>query len=87
MIIIDTFNNINKFIKFVVLLYVPYRLECMSPINATLHDFELISQLNQFSDTNIANAVIQNIENNLDYINLSLQFFAIFDQIIPLRNI
>ena len=33
----------------------------MSPINATLNDFEFISQLNQFSDTNYANDVIQKI--------------------------
>ena len=55
-----------------------------SPISVTLNDFELISQLNAFSDTNIANAIIQKIENNLDYINLRL---AIFDKIIPLRNL
>ena len=35
----------------------PYWLECTtSPISATLNDFELISQLNQFSDTNYADA-------------------------------
>ena len=84
MIIDDTFNNIKKCIEFVVLLY---WLECTSPISATLNDFELISQLNQFSDTNIADAVIQKIENNLVYINSSLVTFAIFDKIIPLRNI
>ena len=31
--------------------------------------------------------IIQKIENNLDYINSSLATFAIFDKIIPLRNI
>ena len=56
MMIEDTFNNINKYIEFVVLVYVSFRLECTSQINATLNDFELISQLNQFSDTNIADA-------------------------------
>ena len=83
----ETFNNIKKFIEFVVLLYVPCWLECRSPISTTLNDFELLFQLNQFNDTNIANAVIQKIENNLDYINSSLATFAIFDKIIPLRNI
>ena len=56
-------------------------------ISVTLNDFELISQLNQFNDINIENAVIQKIENNLNYINSSLATFAIFDKIIPLRNI
>ena len=73
-------------VEFVVLLYIPYWLECTTPISATLNDFELISQLNQFSDTNIANAVILKIKNHLDYINSSLETFAIFDKIIPLRN-
>ena len=51
----------------------------MSPISATLNDLEFISQLNQFSDTNIANAVILKITNHLDYINSSLAVFALFD--------
>ena len=68
-------------------MYLLYPVECMSQISATLNDFELISQLNQISDTNIANVVIQKIENNLDYINSNLVIFAIFDKIIPLRNI
>ena len=59
----------------------------MSPISATLNDFELISQLNQLSDTNIANVVIQKIENNLDYINSNLVIFAIFDKKYLIRNI
>ena len=76
MMIDETFNIINKFIKFVVLLYVPFLLECTSPISSTLNHFELISQLNQFSDTNITDAVIQKIVNNLDYINSSLATFC-----------
>ena len=35
-----------------------HNVHCTSPISASLNDFELISQLNQFSDTNIANVVI-----------------------------
>ena len=54
---------------FVVLLYVPCRLEYRYPISATLNDFEFISQLNQISDTNYTNAVIQKIKNHLDYFN------------------
>ena len=39
-----------------------HNVHCTSPVSNTLNDFELISQLNQFSDTNIANVVIQKIE-------------------------
>ena len=35
----------------------------------------------------VANAVIQNIEKHLDYINSSLASFTIFYNKIPLRNI
>ena len=80
----ETFNHIKKCNEFVVLLYVPYWLECTSLISATLSDLEFISQLNQFSDTNIANAFIQKFENHLDYINSSLAAFALFDNRIPL---
>ena len=80
----ETFNHIKKFNEIVVLLYVPHWLECTYPISATLNDLEFISQLNQFSDTNIVNAVIQKFENHLDYINSSLAAFALFDNRIPL---
>ena len=43
-------------------------------------------QLNQFRDSNYANAVTQKIENHLIYFNSSLATFAIFDNGIPLRN-
>ena len=54
-----------------------YWLKCKSSIIDTLNDFEFISQLNKFSDTNYANAIIQKIDNNLDYINSSLVTFVI----------
>ena len=47
----ETFNNVNKCNEFVVVLYVPYWLQSISPISDILNDLELISHLNQFSDT------------------------------------
>ena len=83
-----TFNNVNKCIEFVVLLYWLEYTMCISPINATLNDF-LDLYLNWINSVILImqKLLYKKILNYLDYINLSLGSFVICDNRISLINI
>ena len=63
----ETFNNIKKCIEFVVLLYVSYwiLILILILIYLILDSHTHLIQLNQFRDSNYANAVTQKIKNHL----------------------
>ena len=71
-------NLIERFVKFVSLIYVKWWVKCPLAADSPINDLEFLSSIKSYSDNTISSAAEKAIKNHLWYLTEELVPLAIF---------